>query len=127
MTKIHLQDYGAPKVPTDIHVRYFFLLVMKIKKLSICHVNVRSLLAQTRLLELGILTASHSIDVLCLSETWLSADRAPPSSNIMLPGFQLAARRDRAVGRGGGVAIYVRNGVAAAPLPLSCSVECVGV
>ena len=100
---------------------------MKIKKLPICHVNVRSLLAQTHLLELEILTASHSIDVLCLSKTWLSADRAPSSSNIMLPGFQLAARHDRAVGCGGGVAIYMWNGVAAAPLPLSCSVECVGI
>ena len=57
---------------------------MKGKKLSICHVNVRSLLSQTRLLDLEILTGSHCIDILCLSETWLSPSRAPLSSNIAL-------------------------------------------
>ena len=44
----------------------------RIKALRICHINVRSLLTQARLLDLEILTAAHDIDILCLTETWLS-------------------------------------------------------
>ena len=42
------------------------------KCLTVCHVNVRSLSAPTRLVDLEILCANNSVDILCLSETWLS-------------------------------------------------------
>ena len=97
------------------------------KKLTVCHVNVRSLLSPSRLLDVDILTAVHNIDVLCLSETWLSA--LTPTSYINLNGFYLASRRDRQDRRGGGVAIFVRNHLIVSPLSLSSStnIECTGV
>ena len=100
---------------------------MKLHNIVVCHVNVRSLLAQTRLLDLEILVNLHDIDVLCLSETWLSADRAPTSCSINLPGFQLAARRDRPDRHGGGVAIYVRQQISFTSLSVSTAIECVGI
>ena len=45
--------------------------------MNVCHVNVRSLLAATRLIDLDILCASYELDVLCLSETWLSTSLVP--------------------------------------------------
>ena len=44
----------------------------KLCSLNICRVNIRSLLAESRLIELESLCAAQNIDVLCLSETWLS-------------------------------------------------------
>ena len=74
--------------------------------LNICQVNVRSLCAQNRLLDLEILSAQHSFDVLCLTETWLTPSRN--SASISLPGYQSPFRRDRSTGaNSGGVAIYV--------------------
>ena len=100
-----------------------------IKNLAVCHVNVRSLLAQTRLLDLEILSPIHNVDILCLSETWLSATRAPTSASIPLPGYQVAARRDRLDRRGGGVVIFARNELSVTPLllPPSLCIECTGV
>ena len=100
-----------------------------IKNLAVCHVNVRSLLAQTRLLDLEILSSIHNVDILCLSETWLSATRAPTSASIPLPGYQVAARRGRLDRRGGGVVIFARNELSVTPLllPPSLCIECTGV
>ena len=85
--------------------------------LRICHVNVRSLRAESRLFDLELMSASNNIDVLCVSETWLQPTH--PSSSVIVPGFQPPVRTDRVHGRGGGVAIYVRDGLTA--MPVSCS------
>ena len=79
--------------------------------LRISHANVCSILANSRLVDVEILAANHMMDVLRLSETWLKAKLA--QSVVRLPGFQAPYRDDRAIGRGGGVAVYVRNGLAA--------------
>ena len=79
--------------------------------LHICHANVRSILANSRLVDVEILAANHMVDVLCLSETWLKAKHA--QSVVRLAGFQAPYRDDKAIGHGGGVAVYVRNGLAA--------------
>ena len=80
------------------------------KRLKICHVNVRSLLANSKLLDLEILCASADIDVLCVTETWLSSKVG--SSQVCIPGFQPPFRCDRSAGqRGGGAAVYVRVGL----------------
>ena len=64
--------------------------------LTIAHVNVRSILANTCLLDLEILAASNAIDVLCVSETWLSDTCAKPGSPcVNLPGFLTPFRCDR--------------------------------
>lgn len=95
--------------------------------LRVCHVNVHSLRAESRLFDLELMTANHQVDVLCVSETWLRP--CHPNSSISLPGFQLPVRFDRAHGRGGGVAVYVRSGLAATPVlcPPSSVFECVSV
>jgi len=93
------------------------------KSLRICHVNVRSLCAPARLLDLEILTANHFVDILCLTETWLTSSKS--SSSILIPGFQTPFRRDRPNRPGGGVAVYVRNGLSASllNLPPNVSIE----
>ena len=93
--------------------------------LRICHVNVRSLRAQSRLFDLELMTASRQIDVLCVSETWLRPCHR--SSSVRLPGFQLWERT--ACGRGGGVAVYVHDGLTAVPVKCASSFtfECVSV
>ena len=85
------------------------------RSLIIANVNARSILADTRLLDLEILTTVNDIDVLCVTETWLSAGCVKHgSARINLPGFQAPFRCDRPDGRrGGGVAVYVRVGLCA--------------
>ncbi len=96
------------------------------KTLKMCHVNVRSLLAATRLLDLEILCANNDIDILCLTETWLSSSNAKPGcSNLNLPGFQPPIRCDRVHKRGGGVAVYVRRGLTATPVSFPDILEAV--
>lgn len=101
----------------------------KRKTLNICHVNVRSLSASTRLTSLEILTCNHNVDILCLSETWLSSKKS--NKEILIPGFQPPFRRDRLDSLGGGVAIYVKDCLAASlchPNPsLQTSIECLGI
>ena len=56
--------------------------------------------------ELYILLSHSIIDIVCLTETWLTADI--PDCLCNLPNFILF-RRDRAVRLGGGVCCYVRT------------------
>ena len=94
----------------------------------ICHVNIRSLLADSRLTELEILCANQDIDVLCLSETWLSSSRAKAGANVInIPGFQPPFRCDRLHSRGGGVAVYVRTGLNAVLSDAQSSLESVSL
>lgn len=80
----------------------------------VCHMNVRSLMAPGRLHELKLFCSMHCPDVLCLSETWLKPCHTNPYLNI--PNYQLPVRCDRQCGKGGGVAVYVRDGLAASRL-----------
>ena len=75
------------------------------------HANVRSIVAPGRKLAIEQLTksSSHGIDILCLTETWLKPKHL--DSYILLPGFQKPFRLDRTSSRGGGVAVYLRNGI----------------
>jgi len=93
----------------------------------ICHFNVRSLVANNRLNELSIFVSSNNVDVLCLSETWLKPSIL--SSTLSLPGFQPPLRRDRIGGRGGGVAIYLRDGLSSKTLKCTtpAEIECLAV
>lgn len=97
------------------------------KTLRVCHINARSLSAPSRLLDFEILTANHSIDILCITETWLTAHK--PSTQYLIPGFQPPFRRDRPTGPGGGVAVYVRSSLHTSPvqLPPSISIECLSL
>ena len=95
-------------VPYHWQGREIDLMPSAQKSISLFQVNVRSICAPSRLLDLEILTAKHSFDVLCVTETWLTASK--PSSSINIPGYQSPIRKDRAETSGGGVAIYVRSG-----------------
>ena len=95
--------------------------MQRIRDLRICQVNARSLLADTRLLDLQILTQLHNIDVLCVTETWLTrrhADRA-----ISLKDYQHPLRFDRPSRRGGGAAVYLRHGLTALSISLLGELE----
>ena len=101
--------------------------IMGGSSLKICHVNVRSLLAACRLSDLEILCASHGIDVLRLTETLLSPSRAQEGSScVNLPGFQ-PPYCDRIGHRGGGVAVYVCEGLHVVAVDLPSQLEAVGV
>ena len=94
------------------------------KCLTVCHVNVRCLSAPTRLVDLEILCANNNMDILCLSETWLSPSHS--SSTLKLNGFQPLFLRDRPCGSHGGVGIYERNSLSVTPPPLTptINIEC---
>ena len=92
----------------------------KKKNLTICHVNARSILANTRLFELELLCATNKIDVLYGSETWLT----PSKTAVLLPGFQPPFRHDRSA-CGGGVAIVVHAGIPTTPVRMCHGLESV--
>ena len=72
---------------------------------SVGHINARSL--APRLNEVCHLVHSESLDVLCISETWLS--ESVLDAVLLVPGYKMY-RCDRPGGRrGGGVAILVSN------------------
>lgn len=72
---------------------------------SIHHLNVRSL--PPKLDDIKAFVVNENVDVLCLSETWLSP--MFPSNIISIPEFVLL-RQDRRDGYGG-VAIYLKNNI----------------
>ena len=88
------------------------------KSLNVCQVNARSLCAPSRLLDLEIFSANHAVDVLCITETWLTNSKS--SQSISLPGFQLPFQKDHniIVSPGDGVATYVRTDIAARIIPI---------
>ena len=97
---------------------------------SLSDVLIRSICDPSRLLDLEILTAKHSFDVLCVTETLLTASN--PASSSIIPGYQSSIRKDRAETSGGSVAIYVRCGLAAKimihpPKLINIEITCVQV
>ena len=78
--------------------------------LRICHINARSLCPNDRSKRIAeihsMLCIEENYDIICISETWLTSDNDNESINI--PNYQIY-RKDRAQGRGGGVAIYVNE------------------
>ena len=75
-------------------------------------------MADGRLAQLKCFTSMNNVDILCLTESWLKPKHA--DSTLLLPGFQPPVRCDRLSSRGGGVAVFVRNGLAASGLPCPC-------
>lgn len=76
---------------------------MNNKLLKVCHLNIRSLLCKFQIFKNFVLSSTY--DVVCLSETWLSA--SADIGSISIDGYQLTvASRNQ---HGGGLAIYTRN------------------
>lgn len=86
----------------------------KLKHLRVCHVNIRGLKDKIN----DIKTSLCNYDIITLSETWLSSTTS--NTDLALPGFQEIIRRDRPT-FAGGVAVYVREGIAFKRL---CDLEC---
>ena len=85
---------------------------MPTKALRVGHLNVRSLTAH--LDEVVDLLAAKQLDVLCLSESWLTD--GVDSRMLRFPGYTIH-RKDRASSRvGGGVAILSRRSISVLPL-----------
>lgn len=73
--------------------------------IKICHINAQSL--NNKIDELRLTFENSCVDMVCVSETWLNDHT--PDSLILLRGYKVF-RNDRKT-RGGGVAIYVRQGI----------------
>ncbi|KAF0310618.1 hypothetical protein FJT64_018415 [Amphibalanus amphitrite] len=80
--------------------------------LKIGHLNVRSLTAH--LDQVNLLLLREQLDVLCLSETWLT--ETVDSTAILFPGYTICRRDRRKKKIGGGVAILYRSALKAEQL-----------
>ena len=79
----------------------------KLKNLNICHVNIRGL-NQSKLNAIRT-SLCQVYDIITLSETFLNQNIA--NTELVLTGYQEIIRRDRPT-LGGGVAVYVKEGLA---------------
>lgn len=86
--------------------------------ITLAQFNIRSLLPKLNDLREHILSANYS--VLCLCETWLSP--AIDDNLVHLEGYNLV-RRDRRLGRGGGVCIYLRKNISYSVICTDNSIE----
>ena len=75
------------------------------KGLSVMHLNIQSLKPKIDLLSIE----AQPYDILVFTETWLSPNI--PDDDIHIPNFCSPFRRDRLNRVGGGVAIFVKNGL----------------
>lgn len=87
--------------------------------IKIGHLNVRSL--YTGFNELIDIINNNKLDILALSETWLSEDT--PLDAFSIPGFNLY-RKDRLT-RGGGVAVYIRDSINAELITINYDENCI--
>ena len=67
--------------------------------------NARSLLKNLDYLEVYIQTLTHNFSLIAISETWTNNDNM---SLLNIPGYN-STFKNRISGRGGGVALFVRN------------------
>lgn len=73
--------------------------------LSLMHLNVQSLKPKLDIIEIE----AQQYDILVFTETWLSPNT--PDEDLRIANFSLPYRCDRTARVGGGVAIYVRDGI----------------
>lgn len=81
------------------------ILVKQNKGLSVSHINAQSL--KNKIDEFRLIFENSSVDCICISETWLT--ESIPDSLISLNRYKVF-RADRKK-HGGGVAIYIRDGL----------------
>jgi len=82
------------------------MIMVKTKKLNVCHVNIRGLNES----KLACIKASlcETYDVITISETFLSENHT--TVDLSLPGYYDIIRKDRPT-FGGGVAVYVKSNI----------------
>ncbi len=79
---------------------------LKLKLLSICHINIRGI-SDTKISAIKT-SLCEKFEIITLSETFLSPHS---STDLSLPGYHAIIRRDRPT-FGGGVAMYVKETIA---------------
>ena len=101
---------------------FFFKMAQVSNYFTVCHLNVQSLLANTdhskhilsqysKLDEIHLsLVSDHNFDVIALTETWLNANH---TDNAIAIDDYFCFRKDRITGRGGGIAVYIRDNIPA--------------
>lgn len=80
-------------------------------KLNVAHLNCRSIRPSTnstKLFELKSILCGSRVNILGVSETWLKTEVS--SRVVKIPGYEFL-RHDRSNARGGGVGIYISNGI----------------
>ena len=97
---------GSAGQPSFAHKKGFSLKNRTADEIVIAHLNVRSLTSKVD--ELHYILKKLRIDVLCVSETWLDSEIGEQS--VQIPAFHFY-RKDRKDKLGGGVGIYVRDGL----------------
>lgn len=80
------------------------------------HLNIRSLISKSD--EIKHILVDSNLDFLCLSETWLNKNS--PSAALHIPGYN-AFRKDRKVGKGGRLLLYIKDYISCKEV--QCSVE----
>jgi hypothetical protein len=73
------------------------------------YTNAQSLAGKVN--ELSCTAVDLNPDLILLTETWLNKDIS--DAYLTIPGYELKSdlRMDREVGRGGGLAVYAKNGI----------------
>ncbi len=108
--------------------------------ITICQANVQSLMSlpqgtprtignrPPKLLEIESLVKRESIDILCLSESWLNDNYS--DNDISIADMPLVYRRDRG-SRGGGVLVYASTNIVIKPLkdiqPTNSEIICLDI
>ena len=78
------------------------------KGLKIAHLNIQSL--RNKIDHLNILLHDNNIDILCITETWLTNEIY--DSEISIPGYSICRNDRDNLERGhGGIINYIRNGI----------------
>lgn len=72
------------------------------------------------------MVAVESLDVICITETWLNTDRRDFEGEYHLPGYTMF-HRDRGNRAGGGVMIYVRSHLDTLLKPINSPYELLGI
>ena len=84
-------------------------LGLKCKGFQIRHLNIQGLSNKIEQVRLSLQSENNQIHVFGLSESKLSSFH--PDSGFLINGFQIPFRRDRQENAGGGVLVYVKDGV----------------
>ena len=87
--------------------------------LNILQWNIRNFSSNKT--SLNLLVESTSPHIICLQETW-----SRPSDVPKLAGYNLVSRKDRMIGRGGGVSIFASSAIPIVPLNLHSPLEVCG-
>jgi len=86
------------------------------------HLNIRSLISKRD--QISVLLMDSNLDYLCLTESWLQSNI--PTNMIDIAGYQ-CFRKDRTVGKGGGVLIYIKYTFNCHKVELKTPLECLAL